>query len=289
MALERGATTLALNRLAERDRETLERQTHRTLLTGIIEHEYATPQEVHLRAKALGVPLDGRSLVGVVVRLRTGGRPDSIEGQAKLRRDSDVVAEAVRSSKVKALVGALRSGEIGVLVSMAKSERAGSVLQRLAVAVHDTVRDVMGAERPALVAAGSVVASVGEARRSFREAEQVAIAAPEPRDGRAYAELPDVRLRGLLHLMRDDVRLQTFVERELAPLLDHPELVAALSAYLSNGRNVSAAAEASYLSRPSFYERLRRIENVLGVDLDDVEVCVSLHVALLALEAIRRG
>ena len=37
-----------------------------------------------------------------------------------------------------------------------------------------------------------------------------------------------------------------------------------------------------------FYDRLRRLERVLETDLDDVESCLSLHVALLALETFRR-
>ena len=48
------------------------------------------------------------------------------------------------------------------------------------------------------------------------------------------------------------------------------------------------AADAAHLSRPSFYDRLHRIENVLAVDLDSVESCLSLHVALLGLDALRR-
>ncbi|PLW71807.1 CdaR family transcriptional regulator, partial [Streptomyces sp. DJ] len=109
----------------------------------------------------------------------------------------------------------------------------------------------------------------------------------------AYYRLPDVRLRGLLHLLRDDARLQTYVERELGPLLAHDaengtDLVRLLAVYLEHGRNKSAAADAAHLSRPSFYDRLRRVERVLGVDLDQVESCLSLHVALLALNAVRR-
>ena len=57
--------------------------------------------------------------------------------------------------------------------------------------------------------------------------------------------------------------------------------------YLQMGRNKSMAADAAEMSRPSFYDRLRRIEKVLGVDLDDVETCLSLHVALIALDAVR--
>ncbi|HYX58095.1 MAG TPA: helix-turn-helix domain-containing protein, partial [Streptosporangiaceae bacterium] len=41
------------------------------------------------------------------------------------------------------------------------------------------------------------------------------------------------------------------------------------------------------LARPTFYERLRRIERILGTDLDSAESRTSLHVALLALEAAR--
>jgi purine catabolism regulator len=60
-----------------------------------------------------------------------------------------------------------------------------------------------------------------------------------------------------------------------------------LTVYVESGRNKSAAADAAHLSRPSFYERLHRIERILSVDLDSVESCLALHVALLALEAIR--
>lgn len=286
MVLERGASTLAVNQLARRDRETLERQTHRSLLTRLLDHDYASVADVDVRARALGVPLEGRALVGVVVRLRGPQGPDSIEGQALLRGDSEVVADAVRAARLKGLVGALPGGDIGVLVSLTGADRVPGALQRLAGAVH-TAAASAGDGREPLVAVGSPVQAVGDARRSLREAEQVAAAGVQPRDGRRYVELPDVRVRGLLHLLRDDVRVQTFVERELGGLLDHPDLVAALSTYLARGRNVSAAAEASYLSRPAFYERLRRIERLLGVDLDDVEVCLSLHVALLALRAMR--
>ena len=78
------------------------------------------------------------------------------------------------------------------------------------------------------------------------------------------------------------------MERELGPLLAYDtergtNLVSMLGIYLDQGRNKSAAADAAHLSRPSFYERLHRIERVLGVDLDSVESCLSLHVALLAL------
>ncbi len=108
--------------------------------------------------------------------------------------------------------------------------------------------------------------------------------------GRCSTGSPDLRLRGLLHLLRDDPRLQTFVERELGALLaseQDAELIGVLAAYLAAGGNKAVAAKNAHLARPTFYERLRRIERILGTDLGSAESRTSLHVALLALEAAR--
>ncbi len=58
-----------------------------------------------------------------------------------------------------------------------------------------------------------------------------------------------------------------------------------LAAYLAAGGNKAEAAKRAHLARPTFYERLRRIERILGTDLGPAESRTSLHVALLALEA----
>ncbi|HEY5832651.1 PucR family transcriptional regulator [Streptomyces sp.] len=285
--LERAAATLALGRLLDRDQESLERQTHRTLLSGILTHAL-TVSDVNLRARALGVPLEGRRLVGVMLRQRGGPPSAALEAQARLRDFTEAAALAVRERGLTALTGTLDDGAVGVLVSLGPHDDEQSALDRLATALK--------AGPPFVMAAGSSVGALRDARRTLLEAAQIADAAlhGEPDvGGRGYYRLPDIRLRGLLHLLRDDARLQTYVERELGPLLAHDaehgtDLVRILGVYLACGRNKSAAADAAHLSRPSFYDRLRRVERILGVDLDQVESCLSLHVALLALDAVRR-
>jgi PucR family transcriptional regulator, purine catabolism regulatory protein len=289
--LERGAATLALNRLLERDRESLERQTHRTLLSGILTHAL-TVSEVALRARALGVPLEGRRLAGVVLRLRAVAGSAALEAQARLRDFTETAALAARDQRLTALIGALDDDGVGLLVSLGPHDDEHRALEGFAAALEE--RRARAAQPvPFVMAAGSSVGALRDARRSLLEAAQVADAALHggSRAG-AYYRLPDVRLRGLLHLLRDDARLQTYVERELGPLLAHDaehgtDMVRILTVYLEHGRNKSAAADAAHLSRPSFYDRLHRVERVLGADLDQVESCLSLHVALLALEAVR--
>ncbi|MFY1671933.1 PucR family transcriptional regulator [Plantactinospora sp. WMMB334] len=320
--IERAASTLALGRLIRRDAEGLERQIHRTLLTALLDHTRPV-DEVALRARALGVPLDRRHLVGVVVRYRAdepGGTGPVAAGpasQARLRDLAEAVSQALREAELSGLTSTLDDQAVGALLALREAGQEEPALAAFAAALDrvrldagpaatDRIRPdasppVTGphAARPypapgaVIVAAGSGVASVREARRSLIEARQVADAARRGRRDLPVFRLPQVGLAGLLHLLRDEPRLQTFVERELGPLLahdaEHPRehLLDTLRGYLESGRNKSAAAAAAHLSRPAFYERLARISRILRVDLDSVDDCLSLHVALLALDAVR--
>ncbi|MER7506252.1 PucR family transcriptional regulator ligand-binding domain-containing protein [Nonomuraea pusilla] len=284
---ERAATTLALGRLLERHQESLERQAHGTIIAGILTHAYADPDEAAARARAVGVPLTGRKLISVVIR-PTDPLDQALDGQAQLGELAEATAAACRDARLPALVGALDQERVGVLLPLPPRTTAEPALGALAERLR-----MLWPSGAFVLAAGSVVESIRDVRRSFLEAEQVADVAVRQPDGRAYYRLPDLRLRGLLHLLRDDARLQTFAERELSPLLAHDaqrggDLTRILRIYLDAGRNKAVAAQKAHLSRPAFYDRLRRLERILDTDLDDVESCLSLHVALLALESFRR-
>jgi purine catabolism regulator len=142
-----------------------------------------------------------------------------------------------------------------------------------------------------VIGVGSPASGMAEARRSFLDAREVAdVALRHPgrqSSGRPYYRLPDLRLRGLLHMLRDDARLAAFAGRELGELLAYDaargtRLAGDLAAYLEAGGNKAAAAARAHLARPTFYQRLQLIEDVLGVSLDSPESRTSLHVALLA-------
>ncbi|TCB98333.1 PucR family transcriptional regulator [Micromonospora zingiberis] len=303
--VERAASTLALGRLIRRDAEGLERQIHRTLLTALLDRSRPV-DEVALRARALGLMLDRRHLVGVVVRHRgddvggehsPAGEPASGAepglagaGAARLRDLAETVGQALREANLTGLTSAVDDQAVGVLLALADPAGEERALGAFAAALRRTRGSTPGA---LIIAAGSGVGSLREAGRSLIEARQVAEAARRDRRDLPIFRLPHVGLAGLLHLLRDEPRLQTFVERELGALLAydarHPreQLLGTLRAYLEQGRNKSAAAGAAHLSRPAFYERLARIGRILDVDLDSVDACLSLHVALLALDAIR--
>ncbi|MEU3117533.1 PucR family transcriptional regulator [Micromonospora chalcea] len=291
--LERAASTIALNQLVARDDSSVERQARSSLLWSIVNHSAPT-RDVALRARGLGVPLEQRRLLGVVVRRRRPGPGPGAEMNARRRELLDAVETAVRDCGLAALAGdvdGLGGAEVTVLVALTDAESDEAALLGLATAL---TRAGLRAGSDVVVAAGSVVGSLDLARRSLIEAAQVADATAHTAEPRPFYRLLDVRLRGLLYLLRDDVRLQTFVERELGPLLSYDERhgtnhVALLEAYLVEGRNKRRAAEEMSLSRSALYQRLQLIERVLGVDLDSSERRLSLHVALTARDVMRGG
>ncbi len=324
--VERAAAALALTRLIARQRESLERQVHRTLISAILEQAGADPDEAAVRARALGVPVDGRQLIAVVVRLRDPG--PGLSAQAQVLAAADAMADACRAERVPAIVGSLDDARAGALLSLdakaSADEALTAVCRRIRQllsrpAVQPTAVQRPGGRRLAghgdeqVIAAGSAAGSMRDARRSFIEAQQVADAAaadPEvfgPRGGAPAAgprpagppdlpfyRLADLRLRGLLQLLRGDPRVQDFAERELGTLLgydaDHgTALTSVLAAYLEAGGNKAAAAKGAHLARPTLYERLRHIERLLGVSLDSAESRTSLHVALLAAQSAPAG
>src|SRR5919198_221975 len=86
---------------------------------------------------------------------------------------------------------------------------------------------------------------------------------------------------------RSDPAVQAFVERVLGPLLTHDaehqcDLLEVARACVQHPTNRKRAAGACHLSRSVFYQRMRKIEELLDADLDEGRTLATLHVALVA-------
>ncbi|MFJ6952961.1 PucR family transcriptional regulator ligand-binding domain-containing protein, partial [Micromonospora aurantiaca (nom. illeg.)] len=102
--LERAASTIALNQLVARDSSSVERQARSSLLLSIVNHSAPT-RDVALRARGLGVVLEQRLLLGVVVRRRRPAPGTGADGNANRRALLDAVETAVRECGLAALAG----------------------------------------------------------------------------------------------------------------------------------------------------------------------------------------
>lgn len=298
MVLERAAQTLAINRLAERDRLELSQQAQAGLLNALRQPRGLSEAEASARAASLGLkraPL----YVPVVFRTTAAQQPaahgapppngDPLAGQQEERELLELLARTLKAGSNTALTASIRSGSVGMILGLPAPQLEDTLLRRLAEAVAEQGRPPAGgAGAPSWsMGVGRPSGSLLEAAAGIDEAAHVAETAATLREGgKPFYRATDIRLRGLLALLRNDPRVQQFVESELASVLQAEARGAEgyldlLGRYLESGGNKAALARDGYLSRPTLYARLGRLEDLLDVDLDDPESRTSLHVALL--------
>lgn len=288
MLLERAAQALALARLLERDRRGVEHRVQAGLLAELSRGKVHSGAELAARAEALGLAPGQRYLaVGLAARGGQAGEVDPREAERTDARVVDIVTAAAQACGRTALAAALSPRTVSAVLSLPGEVEPD--LERFAAAVDQRVsadREIsdewaVGVSRdsPTLTGAGPLLDEAVHVAR-------VAAALPGNARRRSYYRSADVRLRGLLALLREDPRVLNFESSELDPLRRHDErhgtgLVDLLHGFLHCSGNKAQLAQHAHLSRPALYNRLATIENVLGVDLDDAESRVSLHVALL--------
>src|SRR5690349_19941232 len=173
--IERAATTLALGRLLTRHAESLDRQAHRTLITGLISQALTDPAEAAVRSRALGVPVDGRQLIAVVFRLRDPSGALGVSAHARVLDVADAAAAACRAERIPSLVGTLDDARAGAMLSLSPRADADRALGSLAARLSGWDGLIIGV--------GTAAGSIRDVRRSFLEATQVADVAAERPDG----------------------------------------------------------------------------------------------------------
>jgi purine catabolism regulator len=247
------------------------------LLVGLLADP--TAPELLRRCEVAGLPTTRRQLVGMTLRPRVG--PNT--GVSRVALADEVIAAAVHAAherRIPVLVSELEQ-DVRVLVSLPTPAATDRVVDDLAARVARRLPVLVGAGRPATRAA--------EIDRTLREAQQVVASLRDvPADGRVH-RLDDVHLRGLLAMLVGDERVGMFADRELATLREHDArhatyLTEAVRALVTHPTSKAAAAASLRVSRPVFYDRLEKAARLLGADLDDPDIRVSLHVALLADE-----
>ena len=86
----------------------------------------------------------------------------------------------------------------------------------------------------------------------------------------------------LLHLLPKQ-EAHVFVEKTLGPILENAELLETLETYVFLHQNVTAVANALFVHRNTITYRLKRISELLGVDLEMPDVLVDIQLALLLI------
>lgn len=283
IAAERAAGILAVVLMQARQEEELAARGRGDFLTDLAEGRI-TAEDAPAQARVLGFKPGDSPLLPVVMRIGDSLSPGG--GWAVLAR---AVSEELAAVGVPVLLGVRPvEGRVLVLLGLRSESERSAVADRVAAALRAGVERA-GMRRPGSpppvvvvgVAGGWAAASAG-----LRHAAETATAAQGLTDRPWYdARRLDIDL--LMWRLRDHPDLAAFVERAIGPLRDHdhrskPPLLPTLETYLAHAGRKAETARELHLNRQTLYNRLARIGELLGTDLDDPQTVLALSLALRA-------
>ncbi|WP_435272794.1 PucR family transcriptional regulator [Streptomyces parvulus] len=284
MAAERAAGILAVVLMQARQEEELAARGRGDFLSDLAEGR-VTAEDAPAQARVLGFKPGDGPLLPVVMRLGDALSPAG-GGWAVLAR---AVAEELASVGVPVLLGVRPvEGRVPLLLGLRTDSERAAVADRVAAALRAGVERAgmqrPGAQPPVVVV--GVAGSWAAASAGLRHAAETATAAQGLTDRPWYdARRLDIDL--LLWRLRDHPDLAAFVDRAIGPLRDHddrskPPLLPTLQTYLAHAGRKAETARELHLNRQTLYNRLARIGELLGTDLDDPQTVLALSLALRA-------
>jgi purine catabolism regulator len=283
IAAERAAGILAVVLMQARQEEELAARGRGDFLTDLAEGRI-TAKDAPAQARVLGFKPGDSPLLPVVMRIGDTLSPGG--GWAVLAR---AVSEELAAVGVPVLLGVRPvEGRVLVLLGLRSESERAATADRVAAALRAGV-DRAGMRRPGTPPPVVVVAAAGgwaAASAGLRHAAETATAAEGLTDRPWYdARRLDIDL--LLWRLRDHPDLAAFVDRAIGPLREHdhrsrPPLLPTLETYLAHAGRKAETARELHLNRQTLYNRLARIGELLGTDLDDPQTVLALSLALRA-------
>lgn len=286
IAAERAADLLAVVLLQSRQEEVLAARGRGDFLADLAEGRISAA-EAPGQARLLGFRPGSAELLPVVMRLPSG--LPTAAGWALL---AQALREELAAPGVPVLLGVRPvEGRVPLLVGLREGRDRAAVADRIAEALRAGVART-GLDRPAAQRPVVVVGAPGDwaaAGPGLRHAAEAAAAA-QGLDDRPWYDARRLDIELLLWRMREhgeEGMLADFVGRALGPLLAHDRaarqpLLPTLEAYLASAGRKAETSRDLNVNRQTLYDRLARISQLLGTDLDDPQTVLGLRLALHA-------
>jgi DNA-binding PucR family transcriptional regulator len=139
--------------------------------------------------------------------------------------------------------------------------------------------------RPLRVGTGRLARKLSDFPISYREAEEALFIAGLTDGGKVVWHYNDLGVWRLILRIKDQTELQRFADYYLNPVVEHDldqqtGWLRTLETYLEQNGNLRATARALKLHRNTITYQLEHISRLLGKDLGDPEVRLSIQVAL---------
>lgn len=289
-------TGVALEFAKERAAVEVEDRLRGEAATDLLTGNYPSEAAIAARAARLGYDLsEPRHLMVIDIEGASGTEaPDGGDGPVadhdRLRRLLPLVRERLASRAPRSL--AIQHG--GALVVLAASGRGvGHEPRELAEDLKACLESTVGSGR-VTIAIGDRCESPNDYPAAFELArDSVELLLKLGRRGTAIAAT-ELGPYGLLLRVSSRDELDSFAQRTLRPLVEHDrahsgELVPTLRAYLAEDRVQRRVAARCFIHVNTVVYRVRRIEELLGVDLGDPATVFDVTLALRILDLLNDG
>jgi len=297
VALERTVELIALALMRRQEEEALTARRHGDFLAGLIDSQAgnekvvapSVERKIAAGAAELGFSPSGDVLLPLAIA--PPGRADhrgEDSGWAAVRRD---LVDELEQQAVPVLAGT-DNGCVLLVIGLARAADRARLADQIALLVERSAerRGVRG--RPTICVGAATTGWVDTAAELGAAAH--ALPASANLDACPWHDISVASPDRLLFAFRETPELREFVDQQLRPLIerDHSgrgDLLGTLAAFCANGGHKVQTARTLHVERQTLYNRLRRIEDALEVDLDDGETRFSLHLAVRAKRHLDRG
>jgi DNA-binding PucR family transcriptional regulator len=283
-ALNRAAAVVALALLKERTAQEVEWRLSRDFFDDLFDAEGQPPEALHGRARQLGADLSRPHTVLVIRRDpaqdRTGTAHEDREAYAQ--RSLLSLVQRTGAGWGGAALTATRSDHVVVLW-----DGAGSNRPALEFAEH-LRREIQAYASgwTATISVGPTCADVREYGDAYRLTCGVLDLVQQSDRRDRVVSLDSIGAYRLLLQVKRPQELQSFAESTLGTVhvydrRHQTKLGATLNSYMDNRCNVAVTARALHVHPNTVAYRLRRVEELLGIDLSDPQAMLHLQLALM--------
>lgn len=266
--------------LEENDRNAAEQ-----LFSSILDAEHLSRERVMAQARYLNINIEGSFCVAEFTfeRGKSGWeKDDSLTLGQNIKRMINTEFSFYTKEDILILP---QAGSILVLIPV--SQLNDSQIREVLEQIIERVQGEHGTRLSAGV--GNSVAYLDEVKRSRNEASAAIRAASATNmPGRVFF-YKDQGIYTLISHVDDTRVLDEYVEAQLGKLLRYDELNAGslcetLENYLSHGCNAKRTAEAMFIHRNTLNYRMKKINELLNCELEDMNQCLALKLAFLIIK-----
>jgi PucR family transcriptional regulator, purine catabolism regulatory protein len=283
LAVARAASACAIEldreRAVRRARDELEGEFVESLLAGT----YSSEEAVRERAERLGFDVEGTSVV-LVVRAEPGN------GAARAQHELLRAGHGWIQRRAPGALCTVRGGALAAVLPLG-GERTAPAVHRLASDLRLECTGAVGTEQ-VLVGVGRPKPGIGGVRASYREADQALTMGLRLFGGGRVVGFGDLGLYRLLYALQGHPELREFYDDQVRTLVEYDRrtgagLMRTLEAFFRCHGSPTEMAGLLHLHRNTVLYRLRRIEEIGRLRLDDPETRLNLHLCLRVREVLQ--